>query len=106
MNADQARTWIAPISQGIAILVAFGGLVVWGAGLQNRIDKTETQLQELKAAMASVSQQPSGAAPNPCTTLADRFAAALAIHTRAGDSDANSIRSLMGELGCMNGPKK
>jgi hypothetical protein len=59
---EKYRLWIAPISQTVAVLVAVGGLVWWGAVLQTRVATLESQMYAVLLAPKVVSipqQQPS-----------------------------------------------
>jgi hypothetical protein len=91
------RTWIAPISQLIAVIMAAGFVVVWGFKLQDRVDRLESQLQ---AILTSPSNQTSGSISAACTNLADRAAAAMAQNDMYAEKTAKGISVLMSELGC------
>ena len=104
MTMEKFRSWIAPVSQAIAVLVVLVGIATWGINLKAKVDELEGQLGELKSAMTS--QQKPNSILTACTNLSDHFAAALALHSKYGDSDFASIRSLMVDLGCMNVPRQ
>jgi hypothetical protein len=99
MTAEQFRTWIAPISQLSAVIMAAGFVIVWGFKLQDRVDRLELQLQTI---LTSPSNQTSGSISTACTNLADRAAAAMAQRNTYGqEHTATEIRALMSELGCI-----
>src|ERR1035437_2564203 len=106
MTTEQFRTWIAPVSQAIAVLVAVGMPIFWGINLQYKVDRIETQLQAvLNSAPSGNSNSNLSSSSTACANLAERFANALAQGTRSGDSSAASIRGLMSEIGCMSPAK-
>jgi hypothetical protein len=114
MNVEQLRTWIAPISQLIAVIVVAGTLVIWGLRLQDKVERLEGQVQVLLTS-PSASVQPSSASskdaasspsstdqalPTACASLAEKVATA-ASSTVIPSSAIREIKSLMADLGCM-----
>jgi hypothetical protein len=109
MNVEQLRTWIAPVSQLIAVIVVAGTLVIWGLRLQDKVDRLEGQVQvlltspsdSLKSSQSDASSSASDTAlPNACANLAEK-AATAASSTVIPSSAIREIRSLMVDLGCM-----
>jgi hypothetical protein len=103
MTGEQFRTWIAPISQFVAVIVVAGTVILWGFRLQDRVDRLEAQIQ---AMLTSPVSESSSSTPGACTNLADRAAAAIALSSKAGDAASAQIKALMSDLGCMNTPRK
>lgn len=128
MTLDQFRTWIAPISQTVAVLVAVGGLVWWGASLQSRVATLENQIYAVLIAPKTISPPQSQPQPGPasgnnsgpiveeggvayseqnfkplataCFNLIEDMNMALAQHTKKGDQAAAAIKNLASDLKC------
>jgi hypothetical protein len=95
------RTWIAPISQLLAVIVIAATAVVWGLRLTDKVDRLETQVQTLLTSapsQSSMSNPPPASNAVACANLAER--AGIAAQNMSGAA-LKDIKQLMSDLGCM-----
>jgi len=101
MTAEQFRTWIAPVSQAVGVLVAVGGLVWWGALLNSRVATLESQMYAVLTApnkTISISQQKistTPAATSPQGTSSSNFGSGSADPGGAGFTEQTYLTPLV-----------